>query len=141
MELMQWLTLIVFAVTILAVVTNVIDSTAAGLIGVVVMVWIGVMTETDAFTLVDWNVMAILVGIWVIAGYFGKSGVPSWLSVQALRLSGGRPGLLVMILSMLAGVISMFVDNVVTILMMAPVALPLARALSIPARVSISESG
>jgi Na+/H+ antiporter NhaD/arsenite permease-like protein len=91
------------------------------------------MTETDAFTLVDWNVMAILVGIWMIAGYFGKSGVPSWLSVQALRLSGGRPGLLVMILSMLAGVISMFVDNVVTILMMAPVALPLARALKIPA--------
>jgi len=132
MELMQWLTLIIFAVTILAVVTNVIDSTAAGLVGVVVMVWIGVMTETDAFTLVDWNVMAILVGIWVIAGYFGKSGVPSWLSVQALRLSGGRPGLLVMILSMLAGVISMFVDNVVTILMMAPVALPLARALKIP---------
>ncbi len=133
MELMQWLTLIIFAVTILAVVTNVIDSTAAGLVGVVVMVWIGVMTETDAFTLVDWNVMAILVGIWIIAGYFGKSGVPSWLSVQALRLSGGRPGLLVMILSMLAGVISMFVDNVVTILMMAPVALPLARALKIPA--------
>src|SRR3989304_1080554 len=133
MELMQWLTLIIFAVTILAVVTNVIDSAAAGLIGGVVMVWVGVMTETDAFTLVDWNVMAILVGIWMIAGYFGKSGVPSWLSVQALRLSGGRPGLLVMILSMLAGVISMFVDNVVTILMMAPVALPLARALKIPA--------
>ena len=133
MELMQWLTLAVFAVTILAVVTNVIDSAAAGLVGVVVMVWIGVMTETDAFTLVDWNVMAILVGIWVIAGYFGKSGVPSWLSLQALRLSGGRPGLLVMILSFLAGCISMFVDNVVTILMMAPVALPLARALKIPA--------
>jgi len=38
-----------------------------------------------------------------------------------------------MLLSVLAGVISMFVDNVVTILMMAPVALPLARALKIPA--------
>ena len=91
------------------------------------------MTEADAFKYVDWNVMAILVGIWIIAGYFGKTGVPSWLSVQALRLSGGRPGLLVIILSLLAGVISMFVDNVVTILMMAPVALPLARALSMPA--------
>ena len=36
--------------------------------------------------------MAILVSVWIIAGYFGKTGVPSWLSVQALRLSGGRPG-------------------------------------------------
>jgi Na+/H+ antiporter NhaD/arsenite permease-like protein len=132
MELMQWLTIAVFAITIVAVVANIIDSTAAALVGVAVMIWMGVMSEIDAFKLVDWNVMAILVGIWIIAGYFGKSGVPSWLSVQALRLSGGRPALLVMILSALAGVISMFVDNVVTILMMAPVALPLARALGLP---------
>ena len=132
MEWIQIITLIVFTITIIAVVSNVIDGTAAGLIGVVLIVWLGIMTETDAFMLVDWNVMAILVSIWVIAGYFGKSGVPSWLSLQALKLSGGRPGLLVMILSMLAGCISMFVDNVVTILMMAPVAIPLARALKIP---------
>ena len=52
------------------------------------------MTEVEAAQLVDWNVMAILVGIWIIAGYFGKTGVPSWLSVQSLKLSGGRPGLL-----------------------------------------------
>lgn len=132
MESMQWLTLAIFAVTILVVVSNRIDSTLAGLIGVAVMIWAGVMTEDDAFKYVDWNVMAILVAIWLIAGYFGKSGVPSWLSVQALKLSGGRPGLLVIILTFLAGVISMFVDNVVTILMMAPVAIPLARAMNLP---------
>jgi Na+/H+ antiporter NhaD/arsenite permease-like protein len=133
MEFVQWLALGIFAVTILAVITNVIDSTLAALIGVAVMIWAGVMSETDAFGYVDWNVMAILVSIWLIAGYFGKSGVPSWLSVQALNMSGGRPGLLVIILTFLAGVISMFVDNVVTILMMAPVALPLARAMKLPA--------
>ncbi len=132
MEMMAWVALAIFVLSILAVISNVVDGTVAALIGVAVMVWVGVMTEVEAFQLVDWNVMAILIGIWVIAGYFGKTGVPSWLSVQALRLSGGRPGLLVMILSMLAGVISMFVDNVVVILMMAPVALPLARALRLP---------
>ena len=132
MEPMAWIAIVIFAITILAVITNVIDATVAALIGVVTMVWFGVMTETDAFGLVDWNVMAILVSVWLIASYFGKTGVPSWLSVQALRLSGGRPGLLVIILSVLAGTISMFVDNVVVILMMAPVALPLARALKIP---------
>ena len=129
---MAWLAVAVFAATIIAVISNVVDSTVAALIGVVVMIWIGVMSDVDAFGLVDWNVMAILVSVWIIASYFGKTGVPSWLSVQALRLSGGRPGLLVIILSLLSGVISMFVDNVVVILMMAPVALPLARALNLP---------
>jgi Na+/H+ antiporter NhaD/arsenite permease-like protein len=132
MDTMAWLALLVFAITIAAVISNVLDSTVAALIGVVVMIWIGVMTDVDAFGLVDWNVMAILISVWIIASYFGKTGVPSWLSVQALRLSGGRPGLLVIILSVLSGVISMFVDNVVVILMMAPVALPLARALKLP---------
>ncbi len=128
---MEWIGIAIFAITIVIVIANVVDSTVAALLGVVAMVWVGVLTETDAFSLVDWNVIAILVSIWIIASYFGKTGIPSWLSVQALRLSGGRPGLLVMILSMLSGVISMFVDNVVVILMMAPVALPLARALKL----------
>lgn len=132
MDTMAWVALAIFAITILAVITNVVDGAVAALIGVATMIWVGVMTEVEAFQLVDWNVMAILVSIWIIAGYFGKTGVPSWLSVRALRLSGGRPGLLVMILSLLAGVISMFVDNVVVILMMAPVALPLARTMKLP---------
>jgi Na+/H+ antiporter NhaD/arsenite permease-like protein len=132
MSPLAWFALIIFAITVVVVIANVVDGAIAALLGVAVMVWFGVMTDVDAFGLVDWNVMAILVSIWIIAGYFGRTGVPSWLSVQALRLSGGRPGLLVMILSVLSGVISMFVDNVVVILMMAPVALPLARALRLP---------
>jgi Na+/H+ antiporter NhaD/arsenite permease-like protein len=132
MSMLQWLTLAVFAVTIAAIVINKLDATVAALLGVVVMIWMGTMTEVEAAQLVDWNVMAILVGIWIIASYFGKTGVPSWLSVQSLKLSGGRAGLLIIILSMLTGLLSMFIDNVVCILMMAPVALPLARALGIP---------
>jgi Na+/H+ antiporter NhaD/arsenite permease-like protein len=131
--MLQWLTLAVFATTILAIVINKLDATVAALLGVAVMVWMGTMTEVEAAQLVDWNVMAILIGIWIIAGYFGKTGVPSWLSVQSLKLSGGRPGLLIVVLSILTGLLSMFIDNVVCILMMAPVALPLARALGIPA--------
>jgi Na+/H+ antiporter NhaD/arsenite permease-like protein len=133
MTTLQVLTLIVFTITIAAVVVNKLDATVAALLGVTVMVWMGTMNEVEAAELVDWNVMAILVGIWVIAGYFGKTGVPSWLSVQSLKVSGRRPGLLVLVLSMLTGLLSMFIDNVVCILMMAPVALPLARALGIPA--------
>ena len=133
MSMLQWLTFAVFAVTIATIVVNKLDATVAALLGVVVMIWMGTMTEVEAAQLVDWNVMAILVGIWIMAGYFAKTGVPSWLSVQSLKLSGGRPGILVLVLSMLTGLLSMFIDNVVCILMMAPVALPLARALGIPA--------
>ena len=132
MDLTAWLALAIFSVTILAVIVGVIDRAVAALLGVALMVWTGVMTEVEAFRYVDWNVMAILLSIWVIAGYFGKSGVPEWLSAQALRVSRGHAGLLVMILSALAGFTSMLVDNVVVILMFAPVAIPLVRHLGLP---------
>jgi Na+/H+ antiporter NhaD/arsenite permease-like protein len=132
MEMTAWLTLAIFLVTIVVVITGIIDSSVAALLGVLVMVWTGVMSEVEAFLSVDWNVMAILVSVWVIARYFGKTGVPEWLSVQALRLSRGHSGLLVMILSMMAGLLSVVVDNVVVILMLAPVALPIIRHLRLP---------
>jgi Na+/H+ antiporter NhaD/arsenite permease-like protein len=132
MDPMTWLAIGIFAATILVVITGWIDSTAAAMLGVAAMIWFGVMTDEGAFKAVDWNVMAILISIWTIAGYFGKSGVPEWLSVQALKLSRGHPGLLVVILSMLAGFVSMVVDNVVVILMFAPVAIPIVRHLGIP---------
>jgi len=132
MDFMTMLAIGIFVVTIVVVITGWIDSTAAALLGVAVMIWMGVMSEDDAFKVVDWNVMAILVSIWTIAGYFGRSGVPEWLSVKALQLSRGNPGMLVVLLSALAGFVSMVVDNVVVILMFAPVALPIARHLGLP---------
>jgi len=131
-DLTVWVTVLIFAATILAVITGIIDSSVAAVLVVIAMVWFGTMSELDAFNAVDWNVMAILVSIWIIAGYLGKTGIPEWLSVQALRVSRGHGGLLVMILSMLSGIISLVVDNVVVILMMAPVAIPIARHLKIP---------
>ena len=98
-DLLIWTTVIIFAVTIVVVITGVIDSSVAALLGVAAMVWVGTMTEADAFKAVDWNVMAILISIWIIAGYLGKSGIPEWLSVKALEWSGGHYGILVMIIT------------------------------------------
>ena len=49
MDASQWLALGLFAVTIAGVVSNRIDSTLSALLGVSAMIWLGVMTEVDAF--------------------------------------------------------------------------------------------
>jgi len=131
-DLTIWTTTLIFVGTIYLVIKGTIDSSAAALLGVLLMVWTGTFTESQAFNAVDWNVIAILLSIWIIAGYLGKTGIPEWLAGEALRLSRGHAGLLVMMLSMLSGIISLVVDNVVVILMLAPVAIPLARHLNIP---------
>jgi Na+/H+ antiporter NhaD/arsenite permease-like protein len=95
------------------------------------MVLSGVMTETEAFMFVDWNVIAILFGIWIIAAYFGKTGIPHYLAVTMLRVSGSNIALFLILLGAISAFISMFVDNVVVILMMAPVVLHVTRKMKL----------
>ena len=77
------------------------------------MVVAGSMTEIQAFTYVDWNVITILVSIWLIAGYFGKTGISEYLGEMTLRWSRGSVPLFVTLIGTLSGFISMFIDNVV----------------------------
>ena len=121
MDLLQTTTVIIFLVTILLVIVRWIDSVIAALIGVIVMIMLGSMTEVEAFQVVDWNVITILVSIWLIAGYFGKTGIPEYLGELTLRWSRGNVPLFVTLIGGLSGFISMFIDNVVVVLMLAPV--------------------
>ncbi len=121
MEPIQLTTLFIFLVTIVLVIVRWVDSVVAAMVGVVVMVMLGSMTEEEAFTFVDWNVIAILVSIWLIAGYFGKTGIPEYLGELTLNISKGNVPLFVTLIGGLSGFISMFIDNVVVVLMLAPV--------------------
>jgi len=132
MEQIQIIATIIFLVTIGLIIWGKIDRSIIGIIGVVVMIIAGVMTEKEAFFFVDWNVIAILFGIWVIAGYFGKTGIPEYLAILLLKISRNNIGLFAVLLGILSGFISMFVDNVVVILMMAPVILHITKKLSVP---------
>ena len=121
MDALQTITVIVFLVTIFLVIVRWIDSVIAALLGVILMVMLGSMTEVEAFQVVDWNVITILVSIWLIAGYFGKTGIPEYLGELTLQWSRGNVPLFVTLIGTLSGFISMFIDNVVVVLMLAPV--------------------
>jgi Na+/H+ antiporter NhaD/arsenite permease-like protein len=121
MEWLQIIASIIFIGSIVLVITGWIDSLIAAILGIVAMIIFGVMTEVQAFQFVDWNVILILLSIWIISGYFGKSGVPDSLATIALKMSKGDVAVFVTFVGMLAGFVSMLIDNVVVVLMFAPV--------------------
>lgn len=121
MDPQQLVTAVVFLGAIFLVIVRWIDSVAAALLGVVAMVAVGAMTEVQAFEFVDWNVIAILVSIWLIAGYFGKTGIPQYLGDWALNASRRNIPVFVTLVGTISGFLSMFIDNVVVVLMMAPI--------------------
>lgn len=121
MEFTQIAATVVFLASIILVITGWIDSVIAALLGILAMIYMGIMTDADAFKIVDWNVIAILLSIWIISGYFGRSGVPDFLAAVILKMSKGNVAVFVTFIGMLAGFVSMLIDNVVVVLMFAPV--------------------
>jgi Na+/H+ antiporter NhaD/arsenite permease-like protein len=133
MDLIQITATIIFMASIVLVITGWIDSVIAALLGILFMIFFGIMTDLDAFKIVDWNVIFILLSIWVISGYFGRSGVPDYLSALMLKLSKGNVAFFVTAIGMLAGLVSMLIDNVVVVIMFAPVIFHACRRFNFPA--------
>ncbi len=133
MDFMQIAAGTIFLASIILVITGWIDSVLAAMLGILMMIFVGVYSDIDAFKIVDWNVIAILLSIWIISGYFGKSGVPDFLAAIILKLSKGNVAVFVTVLGMLAGYVSMLIDNVVVVLMFAPVVFHACRRFNFPA--------
>ncbi len=86
------------------------------------------ITPIEAFGAVNWNVMGIFVGTLVVADVFMESRVPAYIAeVIVVRVASIRWASLAICL--MTGIISAFVENVATVLIVAPIALALARKL------------
>jgi Na+/H+ antiporter NhaD/arsenite permease-like protein len=133
MEAAAIIPLAIFMISIVLVITGAIDTVISAFLGVAAMIAFGVMTDVQAFQVVDWNVIFILVGIWIIATYLGKTGLPEYMAARLLILSKGSVPLFITLIGAAAGFISLLVDNVVVVLMMAPVLFAVSRQYRFPA--------
>ncbi len=82
------------------------------------------------FDLINWNVLMIYIGSMTIAALFIYSKAPSRAADEIIKLSPGAGLAIVFILAM-TGIISIFVENVATVLVMAPIALALCKKLNL----------
>ncbi len=117
---------IIFLASIAAIVARIVDETVAALAGLVAMVLLTAYTPEDAFNYVDWNVIAILLGMWIIAGYMIEGGFTSaTLRLVSRYATTYRRFLLLM--ALFSGFISMFIDNVLVILLVGSITIEAAR--------------
>lgn len=91
---------------------------------------LGILPADKVFTVVDWNVILMLAGTMGIVSYFIESKMPSLLADIILEKMPNVKWAIIS-LSLFAGLISAFIDNVATVLMVAPVALTIAKKLKI----------
>ena len=98
------------------------------------------LTLKAVTTFIDWETIGLLLGMMVMVGVISHTGVFEWFAVEAYKKSGGSIWSLVVILCTVTAVLSAFLDNVTTVLLLTPVTIQLAKVLDLkPVPLLISE--
>ena len=124
---MMIVAIIVFTIVYLLIATERINRVVAALAGAGVILAIGVVGPDDAFfskeTGIDWNVIFLLFGMMVIVGVLKQTGVFEYVAIWAAKKAKGRPFRVMTLLCLITAVASAGLDNVTTVLLVAPVTL------------------
>lgn len=104
--------------------------TLVAVCGALLVVIFGTVSLKEAFWAINWNVMGIFVGTLVVADIFMESRVPAYLA-EIIVDRAKNTAWAILLLCALTGFISAFVENVATVLIVAPIALSLAKKLQI----------
>jgi len=120
-------------------ITEVVHRTALALFGALVMLIIlfstGVLDTHDSVDFVigaiDFNTIGLLLGMMVIVGILGETGIFQYIGIKAAKISKGNVWKLLVLLAVITAVGSAFLDNVTMVLLMVPVTISVCRILNI----------
>jgi Na+/H+ antiporter NhaD/arsenite permease-like protein len=131
-----WLALVVFAAAYTLIATERVHRVAAALGGAVVMLLIGATDAEHAFFSeeagIDWHVISLLLGMMLIVSVLRRTGVFEFIAIWAAKRARGRPFHVMVLLVLVTAVASSLLDNVTTVLLVAPVTFLLCERLGVP---------
>jgi Na+/H+ antiporter NhaD/arsenite permease-like protein len=107
------------------------DRTKVALLGAVLLLLTQTLEQEAAVEAIDWNTLGLLVGMMLMVKITEPTGVYTWLAIRAGQLSRGRPLAVVLCLALTTAVLSAFLDNLTTVLLIVPITFLLADALDI----------
>jgi Na+/H+ antiporter NhaD/arsenite permease-like protein len=108
-----------------------VDRTKVALLGAALVLLTQTVDQEHAIASIDFNTIGLLVGMMLLVRLTEPSGVYAWLAIRAGQLSGGRPLPVVAALAITTAILSAFLDNLTTVLLVVPVTFLLARELDL----------
>jgi len=128
---------IIFALALGLIFSEKVNRTIVALGGAVLMVASGMMlgfyTEEEAMAVIDFNTLFLLLGMMILVGILEPTGFFQYLAVVVGKLSRGKPARLLILLGTVTTLISMFLDNVTTVVLIAPVTILICEILGMEA--------
>jgi len=122
---------VVFLLTYAVIASDRVDKTLTALAGGLAMILLQVIDQHEGLAAVDFNVIFLLAGMMIMASILRRTGFFQWLAIRASKVADGQPFRLLIVLSLLSAGLSAVLDNVTTVVLLAPVTLSIASILGI----------
>ena len=122
---------VIFGLALGVIASERVDRMKVALIGAALILLTQTLDQEQAVEAIDFNTIGLLVGMMVMVRLTETTGVYTWLAIRAGQWSRGRPLAVVLALSVTTGVLSAFLDNVTTVLLLVPITFLLADALDV----------
>ncbi|MFG3120107.1 ArsB/NhaD family transporter [Streptomyces sp. NPDC048197] len=133
----SWAAIVVFVGAYALIISEKIHRVAVALGGAGLMLVIGATDDVSAFysaeSGIDWNVIFLLMGMMMIVGVLKKTGLFEYLAIWSVKRARAQPFRVMAMLVVITAVASALLDNVTTVLLIAPVTLLVCERLALPA--------
>jgi Na+/H+ antiporter NhaD/arsenite permease-like protein len=129
----MWVSTVILAVTYALIMSEKINRSIVALIGASVMIVIGVFSQEEAIRGIDWNTIGLLTGMMILVSVSRRSGMFQYIAVWSAQAAKAHPARMLLLLQIATAVLSAFLDNVTTVLLMVPVTLAIVKELDVPA--------
>ncbi len=130
-----WIATSIFIISYILIVSEKINKTVISIFGASLMIILHVVDQKEAFHFeelgVDWNVIFLLISMMIIINIMRPTGFFEYIAIKSAKLGGGDPIKIMLIFAVVTAVLSAFLDNVTTVLLIAPVSLLIADALEV----------
>jgi Na+/H+ antiporter NhaD/arsenite permease-like protein len=129
----MWVSTIILLVTYAIIMTEKINRAIIALIGASVMILVGVFSQEEAIKGIDWNTIGLLTGMMILVSISRRSGMFEYIAVASAQAAKAHPAGILFLLQITTAVLSAFLDNVTTVLLIVPVTLAIVKQLEVPA--------
>jgi Na+/H+ antiporter NhaD/arsenite permease-like protein len=129
----MWVSTCVLAITYVVVISEKINRSIVALVGAGIMVVVGVLDQEEAIRGIDFNTIGLLTGMMILVSISRRSGMFEFVAVWAAQTARAHPAGILLLLQIATAVISAFLDNVTTVLLIVPVTMSITKTLDVPA--------
>lgn len=131
MDVSQIVSVAVFVVVMVAIMTEKLHRSLAAIVGAMVVLALHVLSFDAAMEHIDFNTLGVLLGMMLFVSVVKLSGMFEFLAIKCARLAKGDPWKVMLLFVLLTAVLSAFLDNVTTVLLIGPMTLTVCKLLDV----------